>query len=59
MVVENGVTITKLTIKKGNIRLKGNAAITELAKENAISAISGLIEPWVNQVDDKYTVIIK
>ena len=31
----------------------------KLAKENAISAISGLIEPWVNQVDDKYTVIIK
>lgn len=37
LVVENGVTITKLTIKKGNIRLKGSAAITELAKDNSLS----------------------
>jgi ribosomal protein L19 len=37
LVVENGVTITKLTIKKGNIRLKGNAAITELAKDKSLS----------------------
>ena len=31
----------------------------KVSKENAISAISGLIEPWVDQVDDEYTVIIK
>lgn len=37
LVVENGVTITKLTIKKGNIRLKGSAAITELIKDNSLS----------------------
>lgn len=33
LVVENGVTIKKLIIKKGNIRLKGKAAITELVKD--------------------------
>lgn len=37
LVVENGVTIKKLTVKKGNIRLKGNAAITELIKDNSYS----------------------
>lgn len=35
LVVEDGVTITKLTVKKGNIRLKGKAKITELIKDNS------------------------
>ncbi len=48
-------------VSKEDLKKKANeeTRITELAKENAISAISGLIEPWVDQVDDEYTVIIK
>ena len=48
-------------VSKDDLKKKANeeTRITELAKENAISAISGLIEPWVDQVDDEYTVIIK
>ena len=47
-------------VSKEDLKKKANeeTRITELAKENAISAISGLIEPWVDQVDDEYTVII-
>lgn len=37
LVVEDGVTITKLTVKKGNIRLKGKAAITNLVKDKDYS----------------------
>lgn len=30
-----------------------------LARENAVSAIQGLIEPWIKQISDKYTVNVK
>ncbi len=33
-----------------------NSEILNLAKENAISAIEGLLEPWLSQIENGYTV---
>lgn len=30
-----------------------------MAKENAVDAITALITPWVEQIDEQYTVEIK
>lgn len=38
---------------------ESDTEILDLAKENAISAIRALLEPWINQLDDQYTIEIK
>lgn len=40
-------------------RIKEETALYEMAKENGIAAVEGLIEPWVKELDDEYTVIVK
>lgn len=38
---------------------KKETMLLSMARENAISAMSALIEPWVNQIDKEYKVVIK
>ena len=33
--------------------------LLSLAKENAKSTVSGLLEPWIEQIDDAYTIIVE
>lgn len=47
LVVNNGVIITKLTVKKGNVRLKGDAKITEL-----VNNTGGKIKLYVEDAEN-------
>lgn len=49
LIVNNEVTITKLTVNKGNVRLKGNAKITEL-----INSTGGKIKLYVEDAKASY-----
>lgn len=33
--------------------------LLSLAQENAISTVSGLVEPWIEQIDNAYTIIVE
>lgn len=49
----------KLCLADLEDRAEQEPELIDLARENALSAVKGLIEPWVNQVDDEYTVEVK
>lgn len=56
-------TVSQEAYKKSMKDLKNKAEKEEqllsMAKENAVSSIKALIEPWVKQLDDGYTVEVK
>ena len=40
-------------------RVQEEDTMLEMARDNAISAVEGLISPWVEQLDDEYTVTVQ
>lgn len=58
----NKATVSAEAYKLCKADLKKKAGkeseLKSLARENAISTVSGLIEPWVKQIDDEYVVNI-
>jgi hypothetical protein len=56
----NDLTVSSEAYKicKKDLEEKANkeGELLELARDNAISAVKGLIEPWVGQIDNEYTI---
>ena len=40
-------------------KAENDTEILTLARENAISAINALLEPWISQLDNQYTIEIQ
>lgn len=49
----------KLCLEDMEKRISEETALYEMARENSVAAIEGLIEPWVREIDDEYTVVVK
>lgn len=56
----NDLTVSSEASKicKADLEEKANneEKLLDLARENAISAVQGLIQPWVEQIDNEYTI---
>lgn len=59
----NTATVPQAAYKICKAHLERKASreteLLSLAWENAKSTVSGLIEPWVKQIDDTYTVVVE
>lgn len=49
----------KICLSDLNAKIKKDNILFETAKENAVEAVKGLIEPWVKQIDKQYVVEVK
>lgn len=58
---KTGLTDEALKLCKQDLtnELNHNTEIFDIAKENASNAISQLLEPWLNQADGEYTIVVK
>lgn len=59
----NTATVSQAAYKICKADLENKAsqetALLSLARENAISTVSGLVEPWIEQIDNAYTIIVE
>lgn len=59
----NTATVSQAAYKICKADLENKASreseLLSLAQENAISTVSGLVEPWIEQIDNTYKIIVE